>query len=69
VVAEVTRTVRHIDSEVALSTADGLAKDCVVNCDVLLTVPKVRFLNQITTLSASKMADVERSLKFSLELT
>ena len=69
VVAVITRTVRRIASEVPLSTADGMAKDCVVNCDVLLTVPKNRFLNQVTTLSASRMADVERSLKFALELS
>ena len=69
VIAEITRTVRHLASEVPLSIADGLAKDCVINCNVLLTVPKNRFLNQVTTLSAEKMAEVECSLKFALELS
>ena len=69
VVAEITRTVRQIASEVPLSAADGMAKDCVVNCDVLLTVPKNRFLNQVTTLSPDRMSDVECSLKFALELS
>jgi mRNA interferase MazF len=40
VVAQVTRTRHSVASEVVLSQKDGMPADSVVNCDVLLTVPK-----------------------------
>ena len=39
-VAPITSTVRDIPSEVYLSNADGMPRDCAVNCDHLQTVPK-----------------------------
>jgi len=39
-VAPVTGTVSDIPSEVFLSKADGMLRDCAVNCDHLQTVSK-----------------------------
>ena len=69
VVAQITRTARKIASEVPLSSADGMPKSCVVNCDVLLTVEKDFLLNRITTLSTAKLDEVEQAVKFALELS
>jgi mRNA interferase MazF len=68
VVAQITRTVHRVQSEVSLSQADGLPRVCVVNCDVLLTVPKTRLARRITTLSASKMNEVHLALRYALEI-
>ena len=37
-VAPITSTIREIPSEVALGQADGMAKDCAINCVLLQTV-------------------------------
>ena len=68
-IAVITRTARNLCSEVPLTrTADGVRKDCIVNCDVLQTVRKVRLTGYITTLSAARMAEVEAALKFAFDL-
>jgi mRNA interferase MazF len=68
VVAQITRTVHRVASEVALSHAEGLPRPCVVNCDVLLTVPKSRLVRRVTTLSAEKMDEVHQAIRFALDL-
>jgi mRNA interferase MazF len=65
-VAPITSTIRDIPSEVALSRADGLDRDCAVNLDHLQTVPKARVGALIATLSASRMAEVRSALLFGL---
>jgi mRNA interferase MazF len=39
-VAPVTGTIRGIPTEVPLGREHGLARECVVNCDNLFTIPK-----------------------------
>jgi mRNA interferase MazF len=39
-VAAVTGTIRDLPTEVPLGRAHGLARDCVLNCDNLFTIPK-----------------------------
>jgi mRNA interferase MazF len=68
VVAQVTTTVHRLQCEVMLSRADGLPKNCVVNCDVLLTVPKSRLTGRITKLSPQKMREVHQALKFAMQI-
>jgi mRNA interferase MazF len=68
VVAQVTSRVRRLPSEVKLSRADGMPSDCVVNCDVLLTVPKARLISKITALSDQKMSEVHEALKFAMQI-
>jgi mRNA-degrading endonuclease toxin of MazEF toxin-antitoxin module len=42
---------------------------CAVNCDVLLTVPKLRLIRRITQLSQARMLEIEAALKYALELS
>jgi len=67
-VAPITSTVRDIPSEVFLSQADGLFRDCAVNCDHLQTVSKGKIGVLITTLSPAKMSEVGRALCFALNI-
>jgi len=67
-VAPVTSTIRDIPSEVFLSTADGMPRDCAVNCDHLQTVSKEKIGALITALAPAKMGDVGRAIRFSLAI-
>jgi mRNA interferase MazF len=68
VVAQITRTVHRVKSEVSLSQGDGMPRACVVNCDVLLTVPKSRLARRITALSTAKLDEVHLALRYALEI-
>lgn len=65
-VAPITSTIRDIPSEVALTTQDGMPRDCAVNLDHLQTVSKGKVGALISTLSAKRMADVRQALLFAL---
>jgi mRNA interferase MazF len=65
-VAPITSTVRDIPSEVLLTKADGMPRDCAVNLDHLQTVAKGKIGSLITTLSASRMEQMRPSLLFAL---
>ena len=67
-VAPVTSMVRNIPSEVFLSKAGGMPRDCAVNCDHLQTVSKGKIGSLITSLPPIKMADVERAIRFALNI-
>lgn len=67
-VAPITSTIRDIPSEVLLSNADGMPRDCAVNCDHLQTVPKGKIGSLITSLPPAKMVDVGRAIRFSLDI-
>ena len=67
-IAPVTSTVRDIPSEVLLTRADGMARDCAVNLDHLQTVAKSRIGSLITTLTREKLDRVRTALTFALEL-
>ena len=66
-VAPITSTIRDIPSEVLLTTADGMSKDCAVNLDHLQTVSKGKIGALITTLSFPKLQKVRSSLIFALD--
>jgi mRNA interferase MazF len=68
VVAEVTRTDHGLLSEIRLGPPDGMPRDCVVNCDVLLTVPKSRLISRITQLPTARMDEVHQAIRFALDL-
>lgn len=68
VVAQITTTLHQLPCEVELTPADGMPKACVVNCDVLLTVPKTRLISRISKLKQSKMDEVHAALKFAMEV-
>lgn len=65
-VAPVTSTVREIPSEVFLSKADGMPRNCAINCDHLQTVAKGKIGALITSLPATKMTAVSRAICFAL---
>ena len=67
-VAPITTTVRDIPSEVFLTQEDGLFTECAANMDNLQTVPKDRVGPLIASLSAARMADVNRAVAFALGL-
>ena len=67
-VAPITTTVRDIPSEVFLSKADGMPRDCAINCDHLQTVSKSKIGSLLTTLSSSKMIDVGSAIRFALNI-
>jgi mRNA interferase MazF len=62
VVAALTRTVRGVVSELALTPADGVPTDCVVNFDNVHTIPRTTFRRRVTTLPANRMAQACRTL-------
>ena len=68
-IAPITTTIRDIPSEVLLTKADGLPRECVVNCDHLQTVSKGKIGPLIATLSTSKMTEVVEAVSFALALT
>jgi mRNA interferase MazF len=67
-VAPVTTRIRGIPVEVALGLSDGMPRECVVNLDTVTTIPKDALREQLTVLSRSRMAMVDRALKFALGL-
>jgi mRNA interferase MazF len=68
-IAPITTTIRDIPSEVLLTKADGLPRECVVNCDHLQTVSKGKIGSLIATLSISKRTEVADAISFALALT
>ena len=65
-VAPITTTIRDIPSEVLLTKADGMPRDCAVNFDHLQTVSKGKIGSLIAPLSSSKMQQMRPCLLFAL---
>jgi mRNA interferase MazF len=65
-VAPVTSTIRDVPSEVLLTVADGLPRECAVNFHHLQTVPKKRVGPLIATLDRRRWPEVQRALLFAL---
>ena len=68
IIAEVTRVVRSLPSEVPLSVSDGMPVDCVINANNLHTIPRQRLRQLITTLSDERLFQLVRALRYSLDL-
>lgn len=65
-VAPVTLTIRDIPSEVLLSRADDMPRECAINLDHIHTVAKGKIGGLITTLSAEKTVMLRQALLFAL---
>jgi mRNA interferase MazF len=65
-VAPLTSTIRDIPSEVVLTAADGVSRDCAVNLDHVQTVARERLGALVTTLPGGRMDEVGRALLFAL---
>lgn len=65
-VAPITSTIRDIPTEVPLTKADGMPRDCAVNLDHIQTVSRGKIGPLITKLSAEKMFLLRAALLFAL---
>jgi len=65
-VAPVTSTIREIPSEVRLTQADGMPRDCAVNLDHVQTVTRAKVGPLIATVSPGKKSEVRAALLFAL---
>ena len=65
-VAPITTTIRDIPSEVLLTKADGMPRDCAVNFDHLQTVSKGKLGSVIAMLSSTKMQQMRPCVLFAL---
>jgi mRNA interferase MazF len=67
-VAIITRTIRNIPTEVILEQDVGMPVKCVVNLDDILTIPKSRLTELVTSLPSEKMNSVAKAVVFALDL-
>ncbi|MBF0329454.1 MAG: type II toxin-antitoxin system PemK/MazF family toxin [Nitrospirae bacterium] len=67
-VAEVTKTIRGIPVEVPLGVEDGLPKKCVANLDTIMTIRKELLIERIALLKSKKIAEIQKAVKFALDL-
>ncbi len=67
-IASVTTRIRNIPSEVALSQEEGLPRSCVINLDVITTIPKSCLRERIIALTPDKLEEVEAAIYFALGL-
>ncbi|MBM3935418.1 MAG: type II toxin-antitoxin system PemK/MazF family toxin [SAR202 cluster bacterium] len=63
-VALVTTRMRGLPSEIPLSSKDGMPRDCVINIDVIDTVPKQYLTRRITAINDEKTAAVEKAIHY-----
>lgn len=68
-VAPITTRIRNIDTEVRLTRADGMPRECVVNLDHIQTIPQAKLGPLITTLNPRKMRQLRPALLFALGFT
>jgi mRNA interferase MazF len=67
-VAAVTGTIRGLPTEVPLGPDHGLARDCVVNCDNLFTIPKQAVGRRRGELDSESLAHLRTALMIALDL-
>lgn len=68
IAAPVSTTIRGFAVEVKVGPGEGLPRSGVVNCDWLVTVPKVDLLERAGRLSAAKVRQLDDALRFALGL-
>lgn len=68
IVAHLTTHARQIPSEVPVHKYEGMPKECVVNLDVINTIPKNQLVEKITELSIDKLETINKVLKYVLVL-
>ena len=68
VCAPVYGEVLGLTTEVVLGTEDGLPRTCAVRCDFLTLMFKSKLTHFVSTLSAFKLAQLNRALAHALDL-
>lgn len=66
IVAPATTVVRGFSLEIKLGRAEGLPRNCVLNCDWLVTIPKAELVERVGTLSTAKLRKLDEALRFAL---
>lgn len=67
-VAAVTGTIRGLPTEVPLGREEGLALECVVNCDNLFTIPQSALGRRRGQLDPESVARLRTALLIALDL-
>ena len=67
-VAAVTGTIRGLPTEVPLGREHGLARECVVNCDNLFTIPKQAVGRRRGQLDRESVTRMRAALMIALDL-
>jgi len=67
-VAAITGTIRGLPTEVPLGREHGLARDCVVNCDNLFTIPKQGLGRRRGALDSESLHRLRAALMIALDL-
>ena len=67
-VAAITRTIRGLPTEVPLGREHGLARECVVNCDNMFTIPKQALSRRRGELDPESVARLRTALLIALDL-
>ena len=67
-VAPITSTIRDIPTEVVLPRANGVPRDCAINCDPIQTVAKGKIGPIITTLSPDNTEQLGPAIAFAVDL-
>ncbi len=65
--APVTRTVRHLPTELALGPDDGMPSDCAASFDNLRVVSKGYLIDRICTLDAPRMIEACTALRAAVD--
>lgn len=68
-VVAVTSRVRDLPTEVPLGTANGLARDCVANCDNVFTIPKRALERRRGALDPEQLRRLDDALRIALDLS
>jgi len=68
ITAPATTTVRGYAVEVKVGRREGLRRECVINCDWLVTLPKEDLLERAGALSGPKLRQLDDALRFALGL-
>ena len=67
-VVAVTSRIRGLPTEVPLGTGQGLARDCVANCDNLFTIPRRSLQSRRGALGPEQLRRLKSALRIALEL-
>lgn len=62
-----TRTIRGIPTELALSPEDGMPTECAASFDNLRVVPKAYLVDRLTSLSSLRLAEACRALRAAVD--
>lgn len=63
----ITRTMRHIPTEVPLGPDDGMPTECVASVDNLRVVPKANLVERICVLAPARLAEVCAALAIAVD--